>query len=397
MSTSRSSLPEPTPSRQSRRTIRTLDLFAGAGGLTEGLRSASGRFTPIRAVEWESAAAVTFALNHGGRIADGELTSDVVFAGDIAKWLERDDVPEVDVVVGGPPCQGFSTLGKRDMGDERNLLWREYAKTVNKARPKYFVLENVPAFLKSPQYAVFLEEIAPGGLLEDYTFDATTLNAADYGAAQNRKRVVVIGHHKDLPAPGFPMATTSKQMWSTVKHVLTGVRSDVGAVGLPEVGEIRFGGTIFSGPFSTRELHVGRKYQEISLKRFPKIPYGGSRFNLPDDLKAPCWRRHTSGSGDVMGRLRWEDPSVTIRTEFYKPEKGRYLHPIENRVITHYEAARIQGFPEDYQWAGSFAQIARQIGNAVPIPLGQAIGRLLVGALDDQGVTAPEVPAHIAS
>lgn len=387
MSTSLSSPLESTSSRASLRTIRTLDLFAGAGGLTEGLRSASRRFTTVQAVEWEPAAALTFALNHGGRIVDNELTSDVVFAGDITEWLERGDVPKVDVVVGGPPCQGFSTLGKRDVNDERNLLWREYAKTVNKAHPQYFVLENVPTFLKSPQYAVFLEEIAHGGLLEDYKFDATILNAADYGAAQSRKRVVVIGHHKDLPAPGFPEATRARKEWSTVKQVLTGVPSGVDTVGLPGVGTLNFGGTMFSGPFSTRELHVGRNYMEISLARFPEIPYGGNRFNLPDDLKAPCWRKHTSGSGDVMGRLRWEDPSVTIRTEFYKPEKGRYLHPIEDRVITHYEAARIQGFPEDYQWAGSFAQIARQIGNAVPIPLGQAIGRLLVGALDQQTST----------
>ncbi len=346
------------------------------------MRSASQRFAPVRAVEWEPAAAATFALNHGGRIADDELTSDAVFAGDIAKWLEHDDVPEVDVVVGGPPCQGFSNLGKRDVLDERNLLWREYATTVSKARPQYFVLENVPAFLTSPQYGVFLEELSAGGMLADYTFDAQILNAADYGAAQSRKRVVVIGHHKDLPAPGFPKATTSQDDWLTLGQALARVPAGVTAVGLPDAGAIRFGDRRFPGPFSTRQLHVGRKYQDISLRRFPEIPYGGSRFDLPDELKAPCWRKHTSGSGDVMGRLRWEDPSVTIRTEFHKPEKGRYLHPVEHRVITHYEAALIQGFPEDYRWAGSFTQIARQIGNAVPIPLGQAVGRLLLDALD---------------
>ena len=89
---------------------------------------------------------------------------------------------------------------------------------------------------------------------------------------------------------------------------------------------------------------------------------------------------HTSGSGDVMGRMVWEKPSVTIRTEFFKPEKGRYLHPTEHRAITHFEAARLQGFPDDYLWVGSKVDIARQIGNAVPLPLGRALGEAIAFA-----------------
>ena len=115
----------------------------------------------------------------------------------------------------------------------------------------------------------------------------------------------------------------------------------------------------------------------MSLKRFASIPEKGNRFNLPDELLAPCWRKHRTGTADVMGRLHLDKPSVTIRTEFFKPEKGRYLHPTEDRAITHYEAALIQGFPENYQWVGTREEIARQNGNAVPIPLGKAIGRQL--------------------
>lgn len=363
------------------RPIRTLDLFAGAGGLTEGLRTDSRRFRPVKAVELESAAAATYALNHAGNLRDGVLSTRRVHSGDIGEWLDQADVPEVDVVVGGPPCQGFSTLGKRDETDARNFLWREYAKTVHMARPRYFVLENVPAFTKSPQYQVFLDELGAGGLLEDYAFEYKILNAADYGAAQARKRVVVIGHHKDLPAPGFP-PPTHVDNWVSLEECLRGVPPRIESIGL-DGGTITFGSTSLGGPFSTRELHVGRNYQQISLDRFAAIGYGENRFALPDRLKAPCWRKHTSGSGDVMGRLRWEHPSVTIRTEFFKPEKGRYLHPVEDRVITHYEAARIQGFPDDYQWVGNYAQIARQIGNAVPIPLGRAIGALLREAIDE--------------
>ncbi|WP_245862494.1 DNA cytosine methyltransferase [Sanguibacter antarcticus] len=376
--------------RRSRAAIRTLDLFAGAGGLTTGLRTASKRFRPVTAVEWDVAAAGTYALNHGGALVEGALSSDIVYAGGIADWLELGEVPSVDLVVGGPPCQGFSTLGKRDVDDARNLMWHEYAKTVNKAEPKYFVLENVPAFLKSPQYEVFLSELEPGGLLEDYSFEARVLNSADYGAAQARKRVVVMGHHKDVIAPGFPEMTHAEHR--TVGDALSGVPAEVTATGL--AGEVvTFAGRELRGPYSSRELHVGRNYEQISRDRFPHIKYGGNRFNLPDHLKSPCWLKHTSGSGDVMGRLRWEKPSVTIRTEFFKPEKGRYLHPEEHRVITHYEAALIQGFPSDYQWLGSWADIARQIGNAVPIALGAAIGRRLKNALDSTNEAPSEADA----
>src|SRR5690606_27946388 len=102
--------------------------------------------------------------------------------------------------------------------------------------------------------------------------------------------------------------------------------------------------------------------------------------DIREEYLAPCWRNHRSGSGDVMGRLWWDRPSVTIRTEFFKPEKGRYLHPTEHRAITHFEAALIQGFPEDYKWFGSKTSIGRQIGNAVPIPLAKAIAESLLDA-----------------
>ena len=111
------------------------------------------------------------------------------------------------------------------------------------------------------------------------------------------------------------------------------------------------------------------------------IPEGGNRFDLPDSLKAPCWINHDSGAGDVMGRLYWDRPSVTIRTEFTKPEKGRYLHPTQNRAITPYEGALLQGFPAEHLWVGSKTSIVKQIGNAVPIPLGKAIAQHLLGLL----------------
>ena len=117
------------------------------------------------------------------------------------------------------------------------------------------------------------------------------------------------------------------------------------------------------------ELHLGRTPTAISLERYRTIPPGGNRFTLMrerPDLTPNCWMNKPSGSTDVMGRLEWDKPSLTIRTEFYKPEKGRYLHPEFDRPITHFEAARLQTFPDTFYFCGSKIQIARQIGNAVP-------------------------------
>lgn len=350
--------------------VRVLDLFAGAGGLSQGFRQASSRFRVVRAVENDPSAAATYAANHG----------DVVYAGPIQEWLESEVVPSVDLVVGGPPCQGFSTLGKQDAQDERNALWEYYAHTLELARPKYFLLENVAVFLKSPEYEQFRQRTETG-TLKDYTFAADVLNAADFGAPQARKRAILLGWRRDVAPPAWPRQTHQPTTWRTVRDALAYVTRAVRETDLPG-REVLRAGKAYPGPFKSRQLHVTRHYEPISVARFQHIPEGGNRFDLPDVLKAPCWVNHTSGSGDVMGRLRWDQPSVTIRTEFFKPEKGRYLHPSEDRAITHFEAARLQGFPDDYLWVGSKTSIARQIGNAVPIPLGSALATALLNVFD---------------
>ncbi|ALX05174.1 DNA cytosine methyltransferase [Aeromicrobium erythreum] len=367
-------VPRPSP----RTEIRVLDLFSGAGGLSSGFGAESTRFKTLRAIENDTAAAATYAENHD---------PETVFAGGIEDWLKSEDIPEADVVIGGPPCQGFSALGKQQQLDERNQLWLRYAETIRKARPKYFVLENVPQFLASVQLARFKRQCQPSQPLGNYTFRAMVLNAADYGAAQVRKRVILIGHHRDLPSPGFPVSTHAKAedathaAWRSLGDVLHGLRPAVTEIDLPN-RTIEVGGTLLPGAFKTNELHLTRHYEQLSIDRIRHIPADGNRFDIPERLLADCWKKHKSGSGDVMGRLNYAKPSVTIRTEFFKPEKGRYLHPTENRALTHHEAARVQGFPDDYKWVGSKVAIARQIGNAVPIPLARAVGAHLLAALD---------------
>lgn len=346
--------------------IRVLDLFAGAGGLSEGLRTGDSRFRTVCAVEMEPRAAATYGVNH---------PEAHVFAGTIQDWLECEKVPDVDVVVGGPPCQGFSSLGKQDVNDERNSMWRHYAHAVARARPEYFVMENVPQFLSSPEFGLLTSMTDPGGPLADYGFSAQLLNAADFGTPQSRRRAIVVGYLRAKGNPGAPAVTHGGER----AHVT--VRNAIGSLpsvrDLPPGRERKKGGKSFAGPFRADELHVSRNYTPLSQARFRSIPEGGNRFALPDELKCKAWLGHSSGSGDVMGRLHWDRPSVTIRTEFTKPEKGRYIHPIEHRAITPYEGALLQGFPPEYLFVGSVTEIVKQIGNAVPIPLGAALGSLL--------------------
>ena len=367
-------------STKTRSDIKVLDLFAGAGGLSAGLHQASKRFKTVRAIEMDKAAAASYEATFG---------TGLTYAGPIQSWLAEEEVPRVDLIVGGPPCQGFSTLGKQDAEDQRNFLWQEYAETIVRAQPRYFVVENVAAFAKSRQFEAFTAATASGGKLADYRFEHRVLNAANYGVPQARKRAVVIGWHGDEAFPGWPAPTHSADGFTLPKHLTVADALD----GVPyapdmddEIGRrtVEFGGRQFAGSFAPRQTHWSRGYSEVSQKRFREIPEGGNRFDIPEPLLPECWKKHTSGSGDVMGRMHWHRPSVTIRTEFFKPEKGRYLHPDANvhRAITHYEAARLQGFPDTHRFVGSRTAIAKQIGNAVPIPLGAAIGRQLVKVLN---------------
>jgi DNA (cytosine-5)-methyltransferase 1 len=147
-------------------------------------------------------------------------------------------------------------------------------------------------------------------------------------------------------------------------------------------------GPTIPGPYKLDDLHIGRTYWDISVQRYTRIAPGRNRHALPDKLQMECWRKHKAGAADVLGRLEWDKPSVTIRTEFFKPEKGRYLHPEWsrtgrriNRAITHAEAALIQGFDDRDVWCGSKVEIARQIGNAVPPPLAAAVAMQILPVL----------------
>ena len=250
-------------------------------------------------------------------------------------------------------------LNKKTAPDPRNQLWQEYIQVILKSKAKIFVLENVPPFLKSKEFEEFCSLTNEGGLLEGYSIYSRVLDSSLLGSPQKRKRGIIVGYQKYLEEP----IEFEECEPRTLQDAFQGIPLEVSGINLPNNKEF----------YRTDELHLGRNYTDLSLERFKHIPPGGNRFDIPDELLSPCWRKHKSGAADVMRRLSWDKPSVTIRTEFFKPEKGRYIHPTEDRAITHFEAARLQGFPDGFLWYGSKTSVARQIGNAVPVQLSYSI------------------------
>lgn len=301
--------------------LSVIDLFAGCGGMTRGFVD-TGHFSPCFAVEWDADAADTYGRNFG---------YDHIHWGDIAD-VKR--FPKAEVVIGGPPCQGFSPLNMRGVGLERRGLWRDYLRALDEAEPIVFVMENVPELLKSAEYANFKDAVLERG----FEVRGEVLNAADYGVPQTRRRAIVIGSR--LGRPPWPTPThhapgrlLEGEDWRTFRWAATNPTP----LPLEPTGN---------------SWHNPRNPKPISLERYRTIPNEGEgRFDLAKrrpDITPACWLRKATGSTDVFGRLWWDRPAFTIRTEFYKPEKGRYLHPSEHRPITVREAARCMSFPDDF-------------------------------------------------
>lgn len=327
-----------------------MDLFAGCGGLTRGFLD-SRKYRAVFAVEWDEDAAATYKANFG----------DHVFCGPIER-VEK--FPAVDVIVGGPPCQGFSPLNMRGVGLERRTLWREYLRALREAQPKAFLMENVPQLLRSAEYETF-KKAAEEEL--EYTIVDDVLNAADFGVPQTRRRAIVIGSR--LGTPSLPRGKYARpesslspsRAWRTVRDA---------------IGDL-------PGRPNNLNWHNARHPRPISVERYETIPdEGEGRFDLArrrPEITPSCWLRKKTGSTDVFGRLWWERPAYTIRTEFYKPEKGRYLHPQEHRPITVREAARLMSFPDDFVLPEdqSMTSIAKQVGNAVPPLLARDLAKTI--------------------
>lgn len=343
---------------------KVVDVFCGGGGLSLGLERPDqlrdigdlgygeevaehdGAFETIMAIDAHQPSAATYR---------DEFPDAAVFARDIREIEYFTAWEDADVVVGGPPCEGFSNLNRTKtahLSDGRNGLWSDFFRVVEAVDPAVFLIENVPRFLRAEDG----ERAGRHAESLGYTTVVDTLRAHRYGVPQKRKRVFMVGSKLGTPflpeAPDGPTRT---------------VRDAIGD--LP-------------GTPTERNLHDSRKnVTEKSRERMRHVPPGGNRTDIPRELLPDCWIDKEGGT-DLFGRLEWDAPSVTIRTEFYKPEKGRYLHPAEDRSLTVREAARLQTFPDDYGFEGeSRLDIATQIGNAVPPKLASHLGDALLAHL----------------
>ena len=318
---------------------RAIDLFSGCGGMTEGLIQAG--FDVVGAVEINKLAARTYAINH----PDVHLwTKDIRnVSGSCIKRRLGIRVGELDLVAGCPPCQGFSRMrtlnGKSRVVDHRNDLVFDFLRIVDELRPKAVLMENVPGLARNHRFARFYEELQVLGYIPNHA----VLDAAEFGVAQRRERLIV------LCGMGAPIsfarnARTRRTVRDTIAKLPAAGKSGDPAHDVPE----------HRSPRITKMISL-----------VPKN--GGSRDELPDEYTLGCHRR-CDGFADVYGRMSWNEVSPTITSGFVNPSKGRFLHPTRNRTITIREGALLQSFPRTYWFpmdAGKYP-VAEMIGNAIP-------------------------------
>jgi len=365
-----------------------IDLFSGAGGMTLGFTShinneGKPAFKSVWANDFNKESVQTYNINFGEHCIFGDITEIL--------QNENIEVPQADVVIGGPPCQGFSLLNKQRINDVRRELWQPFMEVVERSGANVFVMENVQQLIGTDEHSRIVAEADRQG----FTVSSSVLKAVNYGVPQARQRAFIIGSRVVNSEIRFPPLKThinperfnnpelfqdlSIEGYIDNPAPWTTVHDAIGDLPEPEGTEIR------AVP-APHNLHFGRNPTEISLQRYRAIPEQGmNRFDLQriaPDITPQCWIRKTTGGTDLFGRLWWNRPSVTIRTEFFKPEKGRYLHPVQHRPITHREAARIQTFPDDFVFSGSKTEIARQIGNAVPPLLAYHVAAVALQHLD---------------
>ena len=356
---------------------KLIDLFCGCGGMTRGFMD-TGRFQIVYANDNNKLALESYRANFdkNGLHSDSRSIIDLVENAPM-------DIPRADIVIGGPPCQGFSLLNKNRAGDARREMWQYYMEVVRLSHAHTLVMENVPQLIDSDEFNQILNELARQRFTHVV---AHVLNAANYGVPETRKRTILIASKRclvDLPVPthldGGRIVYLQNRGVQVTKESWRCLNDCIGDLPPPVGAEIRV------GEAAPLDLHFGRTPTAISLERYRAVPYGGNRFDLQrnrPDITPACWIRTTTGGTDLFGRLWWERPSVTIRTEFFKPEKGRYLHPDQDRPITHREAARIQTFPDTFIFKGNKTEIAKQIGNAVPVLLANAVAKEVVKSMD---------------
>lgn len=348
--------------------MRAIDTFCGAGGLSLGLKSAG--FNVVYAFDNDEQSIQTYSSNP-------HHSETLVECRDIGSVL-RDGLPHdlsdgndpVDLVAGGPPCQGFSvqrTVGGDD--DERNILVHDFGDLIVQVRPRFLLMENVVGIGGKRGREVlqaFIKRMEQCG----YVISTKTLDAQDFGVPQRRRRVFVVGHRISVPW-AFSWPEPAHALRASVRDAISRFPSP------PRDGSEHPG----------IPNHRADKLSEMNLERIRSILPGQGREDLPERLLATCHRRSADevGHRGVYGRMSWDDVAPTITARFDSFTRGRFGHPSEDRSISLREGAALQTFPDDYIFFGTKVEVARQIGNAVPPLLAHAIAEAIAHEIQAAG------------
>lgn len=340
-----------------------VDLFAGAGGFSLAAKKSGIKIRA--AIEINKHAASTYTRN----FIKGRRKPPVLFTDDIEKISFSKLMQEAklvagacDVLLGGPPCQGFSThrINGSGIDDPRNNLLLKYFEFVRALQPKVFVVENVPGLLWS-RHEKFLQKFISEATNAGYSVRSpVVLNSKDYGVPQNRKRVFILGIRSDIALD---------IVWPPLKTHFDPNSDEVNNKKLPAWLPAK---GVFDMPIAPDDINaVHMNHSAAMINVFERTPRnGGSRAESGRVLR--CHSTH-DGHTDVYGRIDPTKPSPTMTTACINPSKGRFVHPTLNHGITARHAARFQTFPDDFIFDGGIIASGVQIGNAVPVKLGQAV------------------------
>jgi DNA (cytosine-5)-methyltransferase 1 len=333
--------------------LKAVDLFCGAGGFTLGLTAAG--FEVLGAVDSWDIAVNTYRKNFRHNIVHSpiEKLAPAQFLSGIGA-----QIGDIDLIVGGPPCQGFSVQRIGRDSDERNDLVLEFARFVSELRPRFFVMENVPG-LHGKRGRKIADEFESRLSLSGYRVKSRVINAAEYGVPQIRRRLIYYGWGRDAIPFTFPSPTHNEEGFRTVRDAFLGLQEP------PED---------FS-TLSNDPLHRWTKLSPLNVQRLRLIPQGGGFEDLPLELRVACHRNGADKIGHryVYGRLAGDKPAGTITARFDSFTRGKFAHPSAHRNITLREGARLQTFPDSFAFLGTQEQIAALIGNAVPPVLAEVL------------------------